>query len=784
MEVKKWDVFKAMEEIVASWRAIRPAVIANCFRHAHFALLVNEEAAVCMLPAAASAEDPDDTSGHQFPARSLHGTAAWLSNSTFVCPPTFTRPCDEEMWQRLFPDCTSPAMKRGEEGMEEELEDIPTMKDVLKAGDVYSKALKHQGASKELWCHFYNVKNFLEITVAKKKQASIIDFFKKKIGPAQNLQDVMEEQKHVRQELNATSKELEDTRCSFNSSKDEIHKLREKKNKLDNNQLKIKGELQARQQLEKKKVECEKEVKSLSMDITDLTEKLQPANKQLEIAVSEKRELQAANRTKIDNKRTEVTNCQKKVDDIIKLQTSIESYEKRGVAQNLEAVKESIQSLETDKKNLDMQKQQVGEEIDKVKTYLATQKIKERELGDNLKLREKRKEEKDLNLEIAALSEQIHRKNVKEIVKERKELVIEEQDLQKEHSQPTMLAANWPGLLGLSLTSLLSAPDLVSAGVQLNLHQVARIPGTPLDDEKAFAEGSQKQLQNKVDELNTELEGDIYKNANKDYMETSIKITVLEYSAKDLFTYAKAMDWAVTHFHSERMKIINTIIRTLWRQIYCGSDIDYIEIKTSSDKQGTTKRRNYNYRVVQVKGGVEIDMRGRCSGGQKILASLLIRLALAETFSAKCAFFALDEPTANLDRENINSFACALKEVVKARNARGNFQLLIITHDHQFLETLHSLDLLEDYFDVSRDARKIELEEVNPHLRGGRVENRLGKPTPSSPDRDSNLDLPVLSSRAKHDKREVLLHVPHSILMSSDRMKPRSWDWSVTIDFL
>nr|CAD7416378.1 unnamed protein product [Timema poppensis] len=48
---------------------------------------------------------------------------------------------------------------------------------------------------------------------------------------------------------------------------------------------------------------------------------------------------------------------------------------------------------------------------------------------------------------------------------------------------------------------------------------------------------------------------------------------------------------------------------------------------------------------------------------------------------------------------------------------------------------------------------KVELEEVNLHLRGGRVENHLGKTTPSSPDRDSNLDLPVLSSRAQHDKR-------------------------------
>nr|CAD7569879.1 unnamed protein product [Timema californicum] len=34
----------------------------------------------------------------------------------------------------------------------------------------------------------------------------------------------------------------------------------------------------------------------------------------------------------------------------------------------------------------------------------------------------------------------------------------------------------------------------------------------------------------------------------------------------------------------------------------------------------------------------------------------------------------------------------------------------------------------------------------------GELENHLGKTTPSSPDRDSNLDPPVLSSRAQHDK--------------------------------
>nr|CAD7569581.1 unnamed protein product [Timema californicum] len=45
---------------------------------------------------------------------------------------------------------------------------------------------------------------------------------------------------------------------------------------------------------------------------------------------------------------------------------------------------------------------------------------------------------------------------------------------------------------------------------------------------------------------------------------------------------------------------------------------------------------------------------------------------------------------------------------------------------------------------------------MNPHLRGGSVENHLGKATLSSTDRDLNLDL-VLSSRAQHDKRVIQL---------------------------
>jgi DNA repair protein RAD50 len=49
------------------------------------------------------------------------------------------------------------------------------------------------------------------------------------------------------------------------------------------------------------------------------------------------------------------------------------------------------------------------------------------------------------------------------------------------------------------------------------------------------------------------------------------------------------------------------------------SDIDTIEIRSDEDEGGIMKsRRNYNYRVVMIKGDTALDMRGRCSAGQKV----------------------------------------------------------------------------------------------------------------------------------------------------------------------
>ena len=67
----------------------------------------------------------------------------------------------------------------------------------------------------------------------------------------------------------------------------------------------------------------------------------------------------------------------------------------------------------------------------------------------------------------------------------------------------------------------------------------------------------------------------------------------------------------------------------------------------------------------------------------QVLACLIIRLALAETFCLNCGILALDEPTTNLDNENSASLAEALRQVMETRSAQANFQMIVITHDER-----------------------------------------------------------------------------------------------------
>jgi len=151
------------------------------------------------------------------------------------------------------------------------------------------------------------------------------------------------------------------------------------------------------------------------------------------------------------------------------------------------------------------------------------------------------------------------------------------------------------------------------------------------------------------------------------------------------------------------------IIKELWTLTYRGEDINCIEIVSGQDT-GSRAARSYNYRVVMTKGTTKIDMRGRCSAGQRVLASIVIRLALAETFCINCGVLALDEPTTNLDHENKKGLAQSLSQIISNRSVQRNFQLVVITHDEDFvlmmkdeLQTQANVNLPEHYFQLSRE---------------------------------------------------------------------------------
>nr|CAD7445673.1 unnamed protein product [Timema bartmani] len=73
--------------------------------------------------------------------------------------------------------------------------------------------------------------------------------------------------------------------------------------------------------------------------------------------------------------------------------------------------------------------------------------------------------------------------------------------------------------------------------------------------------------------------------------------------------------------------------------------------------------------------------------------------------------------------------------------------------------------------DKKKELRRLNLEEVKPHLSEGRVENHLVKTIPNSPNRDSNLDIPVLSSLAQH-KTSALTIPPRRLSTSYYLYRP------------
>lgn len=233
-----------------------------------------------------------------------------------------------------------------------------------------------------------------------------------------------------------------------------------------------------------------------------------------------------------------------------------------------------------------------------------------------------------------------------------------------------------------------------------NLQQIRSAKQSEAD----MAAGSYAAIEENIRQAKDRLQSSEFSDIDDRYFSQLTEAESIEMATADLEKYYKALERALLAFHASKMSEINKTIKELWQKTYRGVDIDYIQIK--ADTETTSQRAAYNYRVVMYVGGAELDMRGRCSAGQKVLACLIIRLALAENFCLNCGVLALDEPTTNLDAENSASLAEALKSLMIARKDFDSFQLVVITHDEEFARRLGSREYIEYLWRVTKDENQ------------------------------------------------------------------------------
>ncbi|KAK1435336.1 hypothetical protein QVD17_01097 [Tagetes erecta] len=350
------------------------------------------------------------------------------------------------------------------------------------------------------------------------------------------------------------------------------------------------------------------------------------------------------------------------VDTLDKLISKIERIEEENISEKLKDLEEKQATEKSRLQSYKNKKQELSAEIKKTADMVRDQDKVRRNIDDNLIYREVKARVDRLTHEIESLEEK-------------------------------MLAMGGSSATEADLGKFNKERERL-------LSELNKYHGTVAVYQKAISK-------NKIELKNPE-----YKDIDKRYFDQLLKLKTTEMANKDLNKYYNALDKALMRFHSMKMEEINKIIRELWQQTYRGQDIDYISIHSDADGGGT---RSYSYKVVMQTGDAELEMRGRCSAGQKVLASLIIRLALAETFCLNCGILALDEPTTNLDVPNAESLAAALLRIMEDRKGQENFQLIVITHDERFAQLIGQRQHAEKYYRVAKDDHQhsiIEAQEI------------------------------------------------------------------------
>lgn len=468
-------------------------------------------------------------------------------------------------------------------------------------------------------------------------------------------QEVEREQEDFKSMIRTTRKNIETFRTKLSQHTEKLQVLKDQRNDLKTKELNFKKDLQGKDQLFVKQEEIESKIVILETEIVETKSEIKPMEGKLQELTRNKETSKAEDKRKREEMTSRLNRFKNTFSDITSLQRSIREFIEKGIDEKISQMDALISEYQQNLRNCSDKKAELTKKITDHRDQLINRKSYHRELQDNVRLREKRREIEQLSKKLKTSENKLGEYNITTVARKK-----------------------------LELSKKLSEYD----------QKESRIKGQK-EEQESF-----------IKELKKELAIPKYANAVTNYKSLFLDYKILQKTIEDLGDFAKAVDWGMLQYHKQQMVSINQNIRDLWQSVYRGNDIDYIAIQTEMDTRSRAdNRRTYNYRLVQVKNSVEIEMRGRCSAGQKVLASLIIRIALADTFSTKCGILALDEPTTNLDKDNVTSLCSALCDLINRKRAQKNFQLLIITHDQEFLSTLCREIAIDSYNLVKRNTK-------------------------------------------------------------------------------
>lgn len=457
---------------------------------------------------------------------------------------------------------------------------------------------------------------------------------------------------HNQQQIEILNSQLDRARDELQRKQSEISNMTtmisNKRNQLQQKLLMLEQSKRFHEQEQK----LVKEIDEIEQEIREQQDKVPDIERQISEQRSKLQQLRKTHQTQETELYTQISKWQRDVNSVQVMSNEIRRYVNSGVESELQSSEDKVQKQELALERLVAEIQAKSEDAKNKSELIDKQDLIKRNIEDNLEYRIKKR---DLDALISHLAKTEHQLG---------ELTggaqVDETDMETKKRRRQELA-----------------------------------------NEKSHFLGMRAAHKKQLDKLKQELRDGKYKDVDQRHRAALIKVKTTEMSIDDLGKYHKALDKALMQYHASKMAEINEIIKELWQKVYRGQDIDTIEIRSETEDLSTT-RRSYNYRVVMIKGDVALDMRGRCSAGQKVLACLIIRLALSEAFCIDCGLLALDEPTVNLDADNVQSLAQALQVIVTERRGQSNFQLVVITHDEEFVNIL-GRGYVDNYYRISKD---------------------------------------------------------------------------------